>query len=88
LQFTTNRNLQIAQTYENQEHWSQAEAYYVKAAESAQNQADRQTALEGIERIRKKSVSSLDPLVEQTEWLPKAGTFLLRLVTPASCSNA
>jgi hypothetical protein len=82
LQFTTNRNLQIAQTYENQEQWSQAEVNYVKAAESAQNQADRQTALDGIDRVRKKSISSLDPLLEQTEWLPKAGTFLIRLLAP------
>jgi len=79
LQFTTNRNLQIAQTYESQEQWSQAEAYFVKAAESAQNQVDRQAALEGIERIRKKSISPLDPLLEHTEWMPKAGIFLLRL---------
>lgn len=82
LQLTTNRNLQIAGTYENKEQWAQAEAYYVKAAESAQNQVDRQTAIEGIERSRKKSISPLDPLLEQTEWLPKTGTFLLRVVAP------
>jgi tetratricopeptide (TPR) repeat protein len=82
LQFTTNRNLQIAQTYEHQEQWSQAEAYFLKAAESAQIQVDHQTALEGIERIRQKSISPWDPLLEQTEWMPKAGTFLLRLIGP------
>jgi tetratricopeptide (TPR) repeat protein len=80
LQFTTNRSLQIAVTYEKSEQWSQAEIYYLKAAESAQNQLDRQTAVEGIERTRKKSVATLDPVLEQTEWLPKTGTLLLRVL--------
>jgi tetratricopeptide (TPR) repeat protein len=80
LQFNTDRNLQIAATYEKSEQWSQAETYYVKAAESAQNQLDRQTALEGIERSRKKSVATLDSVLKQTAWLPETGTLLLRIL--------
>lgn len=82
LQLTANHDLDVARGYENKEEWSQAEAYFIKAAESAQNQPDRQVAFDGIERTRKKLTSALDPLLEETQWLPKAGTLLLRILAP------
>ena len=80
LQFTTDRNLQIAQTYERKEQWSEAEAYYLKAAESARTTGDFQMAIDGVKRASEQSHSPWSATLEQTEWLPKFGTLLLRVV--------
>jgi hypothetical protein len=78
LQFRTNHHFQIAQNYENKEEWSDAEAFYIKAAESARTPMDRQTAIDGIKRVREQSLSYWSTALERTEWLPKLGTLLLR----------
>jgi tetratricopeptide (TPR) repeat protein len=80
LQFTADRNLQIAQIYESKAQWSDAEAYYLKAVESARTPVDRQTAIDGIKRVREHLLSPWTTPLERTEWLPKLGTLLLRSI--------
>ena len=79
LEHSADRNLQIAETYEQQEQWSDAETYYLKAADSARTPAQRQTAIDGIKRVRQQVLSPLATAVERTEWLSKLGTLLIRL---------
>ncbi len=80
LDSSSNRDLHIAQAYESKEQWSDAEVYYVKAAETAITPTERQTAVDGIKREREQLLSPWAVALERTEWLPQLGTLLLRVI--------
>jgi hypothetical protein len=52
LKLSTDRNLQIADIYEHQEQWSDAETYYLRAADPARTPARMRRAQMGLIFVR------------------------------------